>query len=100
MQNMEINEALKIIEDFNKYVNSGHKDVIKNYSRKMITAAMAKAHFSQRETLWYKAMQGRVAEIEKKNKKMLILTAVLSVSFAVLCLINFLLYSLLKSRYN
>lgn len=66
---MDINEALKVAGEFQKYLKSGDDAAINNYSKTYIQSALVSILSDDRNKLWYKAMEKRITELDELEKE-------------------------------
>lgn len=66
---MDINEALGVANEFNKYLKTGNDAAINSYTRTYIQSALVHILAADRNQLWYKAMEKRIVELDDLEKE-------------------------------
>lgn len=66
---MDIIKASEMADNFRKYLGTNNKGLIKKYTKQEIQSALNIIPHSDRNNPWYKAMERRVEELEKKESR-------------------------------
>lgn len=64
---MNLEEAQKIANDFNSYLESGDDNTVKKYNIKELRMAIHKLPNDYRNKTWYKAMEDRIEDIKSSK---------------------------------
>jgi multidrug resistance efflux pump len=65
---MDINEAVKIANDFRSYNDIGDKNLITKYSLETLRTALNKYLPTDKGSLWYKAIEARIEELARDKE--------------------------------
>jgi uncharacterized alpha-E superfamily protein len=66
---LDIQEALKMADAFHRYLNCGDKSLIERYTKEELRAALNVVPHSDSRHQWYKEMERRIEEIERKERE-------------------------------
>ena len=65
---MDIDDVLKVAENFRKSLDTGDKNLIKKYSKRELLMALNRIHTGDRNKLWYKEIEKCIKEIDKTKE--------------------------------